>query len=311
MHKDRFSIAVVVVLLVCSPVFAPIATAQPDSACNGAEKNTVVKKSPGVEYHIEYTFQFSPETNQYCVLVENKGEGETLSGFDASVDGRTAAPEMPTLAAGESKYVEKNVTDQLDVLRDNHTVTLGIFNDTFVYNFTRELNATNPDVPAPTIRDVEVIRHEENDSTSVRIVVHNPTKRGYNIYVQAKTFGTRRVDDIGAPQPNKTSVFTLPLKEGTDVVVGGKVRVFDNWGEPNSRFDQKEFLSRPGNDTEMWDKPFETMPGTDSAASYNNETSKQYRANYVDDDYLSEQERKIGAVTAVVLLVAVAWWRRR
>lgn len=311
MVSRRLPALLAIWLVISSSLFVGSSVAGTEPDCNGVERKTIVEKDSDTYSHIEYTFQFSKEDNVYCVQVENKGKGKTISGFDATVDGRAAAPQMPTLESGETKYVVKNVSGHLDVKRDNHTVTLGVYNQTFVYNFTEELNATNPDVPAPTIKNVEVVRHEHNDSTSLKVAVHNPTKRGYGVYVQAKTYGTTRVDDIGAPQPNETTVFVLPLEESSDAVVAGKVRVFDNWGEPEGKYDQKEFLAEPDSEAEVWNDEFEHMPGTDSSAAYHNESTQQHRAGYVDDDYLSPLERKVGAVLAVVVLAAGVLWRRR
>jgi len=60
-------------------------------------------------------------------------------------------------------------------------------------------------------------------------------------------------------------------------------------GEPEGKFDQKEFLAKPGNDTKAWDDEFETMPGVGDSPDYSNESARQYRDGYVDDDYLSPQ----------------------
>ena len=310
--SQLFTLIVVVLLIATSPVLVGGSSKQSGNPCNGAEKKIVVDKDPTFNSHVKYTFQFSPEKNQYCVLVANKGEHKTASAFGATVDDRTAAPEMPTLQPGESKFVVKNVTEHLDVKRDNHTVTLGVFETTYVYNFTQEMNASDPDVPAPYIENVEVVRYDDNGSTALKVAVRNPTKRGYGIYVQAKSFETKSVDDIGAPQENETRVFTLPLKEASGDVVAGKVRVFDNVGEPEGKFDQKEFLAKPGNDTKAWDDEFETMPGVGDSPDYSNESARQYRDGYVDDDYLSPRNQKIGAgLTVALLFVGVLWRRRR
>jgi len=311
MTSSRLFVLVPILLVATTPLVVAGSDMPFQNPCNGAEEKTVVDKNPDFNSHIKYTFQFSQENHRYCVLVENKGDAPTLSNFDATADGRTAAPEMPTLEAGESKYVTRNVTKYLDVKRDNHTVTLGVFETTYVYNFTQEMNASDPDVPAPYIENVEVARNEENDSTALRVAVRNPTKRGYGIYVQAKTFETKSVDDIGAPQENETQVFTLPLEESSSDVVAGKVRVFDNVGEPAGKFDQKEFLAKPGNDTEAWDDEFENMPGVGDSPDYSNETARQYREGYVNDELLSPLERQVGAVLTVLVLVGGVLWRRR
>jgi len=302
----------VVVLVVTSPLTVAGSSTQSENPCDGVEKRTVVDKNSTFNSHVKYTFQFSPDEKRYCVLVENKGDREVWGSFGATADGWAAAPDLPRLEAGESRFVVKNVTEYLDVKRDNHTVTLGVFETTYVYNFTQEMNASDPDVPAPYIENVEVVRYDDNGSTALKVAVRNPTKRGYGIYVQAKSFETKSVDDIGAPQENETRVFTLPLKEASGDVVAGKVRVFDNVGEPAGKFDQKEFLAKPGNDTKAWDDKFENMPGVGDSPDYSNESARQYRDGYVDEDYLSPRDQKIGAgLTVALLFIGVLWRRRR
>jgi hypothetical protein len=207
--------------------------------------------------------------------------------------------------------MKTNVTNYLNVLRDKHTVSVGAHGQNVQFNFTRELNASSPDVPSPYISDVDVRRHEGNSSTALEVDVHNPTKRGYGVHVQAETFGTDGVYRIGAPQENETKTFVLPLEERSDAVVAGKVRVFDDWGEPESKFDQKEFMAKPDEGVNAWDIHFERVPGTVDEYSYSNESARQHRAGYVNDEALGPLERRSGAVLVVAALVGAVAWRRR
>jgi len=311
MKNSRLLTLLLILLLATCHLVVTGASTVANEPCEGTEKKTVIDKDRTFDSHVKYTFQFSPEENKYCVTVENKGMNKIWGSFGATADGRAAAPDLPKLEAGESRHIVRNITRYLDVKRDNHTVTLSALDEKYVYNFTQEMNASDPDVPAPYIENVEVARNEENDSTALRVAVRNPTKRGYGIYVQAKTFETKSVDDIGAPQENETQVFTLPLEESSSDVVAGKVRVFDNVGEPAGKFDQKEFLAKPGNDTEAWDDEFENMPGVGDSPDYSNETARQYREGYVNDELLSPLERQVGAVLTVLVLVGGVLWRRR
>lgn len=312
MVSDRL-VAILIVCLLFSLVFVPPANAiGSKSPCEGVETKTSVQKSDISGRHLKYYFQFSKESRTLCVKVENKGEFEIRSSFVAAVDGVTAEPGMPNLQPDQSVFVTRNVTNYLNVNKDQHSVKLGVYPDFYRYNFTGKLNASSPKVPSPYIRGVEVLRHEENDSTSLRVTTFNPGKRAYSMYVQVETFGTDGTYTIAAPQPNQTDVETIRLEESSDEVVAGKVRIFDEWAESSGKFDQKEFMSRPGEDTDAWDDHFEQVPGTVDEYSYSNESAEQHRADYVDEDVLSPFEKRVGAALTVVLLVGgVLWWRRR
>ncbi len=265
----------------------------------------------GESIHIEYIFEYSRESNKVCVEVSNEGEKKHSGIFHIGVDNISATPEVSEVAPNESNHYKVNISNHLDSLEKNHTVEMGAWGTSYTYNFTREIDSTARNSLSPYIEDVEVARYEDNGSSALRVAVRNPTERGYGMYVQAKTFGTKRVYTTGAPQPNETKVFTLPLEEGSDAVVAGKVRIFDDWGDPDTKYGQVEFMSEPGADTESWQKEFEHMPGTDSEAPYQNESARHARSGVVDEDYYSERTQKIGAAGVVVLLVAAVAWRRR
>jgi len=303
-------------ILIVSLVFSlasvpPASTLESKAPCEGIETNTTVEKSDISNRHLKYYFQFSKSTRTLCVKVENKGETEMRGSFVTAVDGIAAGPEMPKLEPGESTIVTKDVTDYLDVNKNTHTVRLGVYPDFYMYNFSYELNASSPKVPSPYIRDVEVVRDKQNDSTSLRVTTLNPGKRAYSMYVQVETFGTDGRYTIAAPQPNQTDVETIQLDESSDEVVAGKVRIFDEWAESDGKFDQKEFIAKPSEDTNAWDDNFEQVPGTVDEYTYSNESAEQYREDYVDEDVLSPLEKRVGAVLSVLLVVgAVLWWRR-
>lgn len=311
MVSERLVLILVVLVVFSMASVPPAASLESKTPCEGVETNTAVEKSDISDRHLKYYFQFSEDSRTLCVKVENKGETETRSSFVTAVDGIAAGPEMPTLEPGESTFVTKNVTEYLNVNKNIHTVRVGVYPDFYNYNFTHELNASSPEVSSPYIRDVEVLRHAENDSTSLRVTTFNPGKRAYSMYVQVETFGTDGRYTIAAPQPNQTDVETIQLDESSDEVVAGKVRIFDEWAESSGKFDQKEFMAKPGEDTNAWDDHFEQVPGTIDEYTYSNESAERHRADYVDEDVLSPLEKQVGAALTVILLVGGLLWRRR
>lgn len=303
----------VIALLVSTVLFLPLmstpAIAEVSEPCNGVETKIVVRENPSFNDKLEYRFQFSERENRYCVTVHNRGEGKDLSSFTATVDGVSAAPKMPILKSDESITVVRNITGYLDPRRDNHVVVLGTGGDETKYNFTQRSTPENSTIPSPYISNVEVVRYESNDSTALRVDTFNPSKRGYAFSVQVETFGTDGDYEVAAPQENETQTVVIPLKESTDDVVAGKVRIFEQFGKPETKFDQKEFMAEPGAETNYWDDEFERVPGTVDNYSYSNETARVKYQGY-DEDLLSPVAKIAGAVGTMLLLTLGFWWRR-
>lgn len=289
-----------VLLVFASSIFVqPVTAGLDESRCNEGETKTIVEKDPDFETYIEYTFQFSSRMNTLCLEVENKGGTRTHSGFRAIVDGAAIGPKMPSLEPGESTYVTKNITGYLDARRDNHTVLFGAYQKEVTYNFTQRSSSDNSTIPSPVISDVEVIRYENNDSTGLRVSTFNPSKRGYAFYIQVESFATDGEYTVAAPQENETTTATLPLSESTDEVVAGKVRIFDEPSQPETKFDQKEFMAKPETDTRFWDVEFKQVPASADTYSYQNDTAQDEYRGY-DDDLLSPVQKQAGAIAIVL-----------
>ncbi|WP_353634133.1 hypothetical protein ABSL23_13625 [Halobacterium sp. NMX12-1] len=302
----------IVIIAVAGLVFMPAVTAfdgnQSQNTCKGAKENKVVDKDEDFSFHIEYNIQFSEDNKMACIVVENKGELEFPATFTLSVDGDGFSPKMPDLEGGESKSVTLNTTKYIDATRDNHSVNIGAGGKESAFNFTKKVNSTSPSSSTPYVGDIQINR--SGTPTELIATVHNPGKRAYALHVRAETFETEGAFDIGAPQPGNTSEFQIPLDEGPNEVVAGKVMVFNDTGSPDGKFDQKEFMAKPNETASAWDDHFEQVPGERADVSYDNETARQYREGYVDDEALSPLERRAGAVLVVFALVGAVLWRR-
>ncbi|MCG1003560.1 MULTISPECIES: hypothetical protein [Halobacterium] len=307
---------ILTVLVVCLVVVPPATSVpiednhkQSENSCVDAAKHVATEKKPGVGLHVTYTIQFSKHENRICVNVENKGEMKVSSAFGLLVDDTGFSPKMPDLESGESKSISDNITPYLSVAQDNHTVSVNAGGQEFDFNFTQNLNASSPETSTPYIKNIQLVRR--GNQTKLFATVHNPGKRAYGIHVRAETFGTEGEFEIGAPQPGNTSEFRLDLNEGPGEVVAGKVMVYDDYNQSAGKFDQKEFLAKPNETANAWDDDFEQVPGGTADVSYSNETARQYREGYVDDEALSPFQRRAGAVLVVVVLVGAVLWRRR
>ncbi len=308
---DKSVLLVIIIVLSLSvvPSVTAVPTDQSESPCEDAKKYRAVDIDKAFNLHVEFLASFLETDNRVCVGVKNKGGMKYPSEFGLWVDGVGFSPEMPELEGGESKFVSKNVTSYLDTTQDNHSVRIVASEREFIFNFTHHLNASSPDVPTPYVSDVQVVRSE--NSTELVSTVHNPGERAYALHVRAETFETQGEFEIGAPQPGNSSEFRFELDEAPDDVVAGKVMVFNDTGQPEGKFDQKEFMAKPNETANAWDDHFEQVPGGTADSSYSNETARQYREGYVDDEALSPTERRAGAVLVVLALVGAVLWRRR
>lgn len=310
MYKRVIVLVLLVLTLSIPPVNADTVSSISDTRCSGGETETVHYVHPGFDVHMVYNFTFDESQQLLCVNVENVGGHPVNGGFRAIVDNRGLETPRPELEPGETMSTTENVSPWLNLFDDNHTVSVGARGNNTEFNFTHEINASSPDVPSPKITDVDVLRYEQNNSTALQVSTHNPTKRAYGFYIQAETFGTKGVFDIGTPASNQTEQVLLPLEESPDEVIAGKVRIFHKWGVSNGMYDQKEFMSKPNETVNARDVAFTRVPGTVDTYNYHNESAAKYREGYVDDDALPPLQKKIGAAL-VVLLPAVALLVRR
>ncbi|GAA0288101.1 hypothetical protein [Halobacterium noricense] len=308
MDSKRILLVVLVLALTAVPPATALPTEQSESPCGGTKEYKVVDREERFNLHIIYLVGFLEEDNRVCVEVKNKGEIEYPGEFGLWVDGDGFSPEMPDLESGESKSVSRDVTKYLDTTQDNHSVRVVVSGQRFTFNFTHHLNASSPEIPTPYVSDVRVVR--SSDSTELVSTVHNPGERAYALHVRTETFETDNEFEIGAPQPGNSSDFKFKLDEDPDDVIAGKVMVYNDTGQPEGKFDQKEFIAKPNETANAWDDHFEQVPGGTVESDYNNETARQYREGYVDDEALSPLERRAGAALIVLTLIGAVLWRR-
>jgi len=308
MACKRVLLLVAILSLAAVPTAAAVPIDKSENSCEGAKKYKTTDIDETFNLHVAYIVRFLEEENRVCVEVKNKGDVKYPGEFGLWVDGDGFSPEVGSLDGGESKFVSRQITSYLDTTQDNHSVRIVASEQKFTFNFSHHLNASSPDVPTPYVKDVRVVRG--SNSTELVTTVHNPGERGYALHVRAETFETEEAFDIGAPQPGNSSEYRFELDEAPGDVVAGKVMVFNDTGQPEGKFDQKEFLARPNGTANAWDDHFEQVPDGTTDVSYENETARQYRDGYVDDEALSPTERRAGAVLVVVLLIGGVLWRR-
>jgi hypothetical protein len=308
-------LAVLIVLamtMAVQPVHADTISATPSNSCDGGETETIRYTHSGFDVEMVYNFTFDESQQLLCVNVKNTGDHPASGGYRTIVDNRGLETPRPELEPGETMSSEHNISPWLNLFDDNHTVSVGARGNNTEFNFTHEINASNPNIPSPEISNISVVRDHQNNSTALRVSLYNPTKRGYVFYTQTETFGTDGVYRAEAPQPNQTESVLLPLDEGPDEVIAGKVRIFHRWDVSNGKYDQKEFMAKPNKSVNSWDVPFDRVPGSVDEFDYHNESAAKYREGYVDDETLPPLQRKVGAALVVLFTTGMLWaWRRR
>lgn len=299
---------VIVILLTAIPTVAGDFSEKSENPCEDAEKYTVEDIDEDFGLHMTYSVQFLEREKQACIRVKNKGEMAFSSQFGLWVDGIGFSSPMPDLDGGESAFVSKNVTNYIDTVQDNHTVRVFAAGKNFTFDFTQAINESSPRVPTPYISNIHISRSRK--TPKIVATVHNPGERAYGIHVRAETFETHSEVEVGAPQPGNSSEYTLELNESPSDVIAGKVMVYDDINQSDGKFDQKEFMAKPNETANAWDDHFEQVPGGTVDSSYSNETARQYREGYVNDEALSPFERRAGAVLVVLVAVGAVLWRR-
>jgi len=309
MASKRLILVLILVSFAVTPAISATSMPAGKNPCLGEKKYIATELDESVGLHSKYTVQFDEDEKQICIKRENKGKGKALTSVGILVDGRGISPGTKELEENESSFFSKNVTEYIDATADNHTISINAGSKDLNFNFTHHINTTAKNSPTPKFTDLEIVR-DSGDKSILIATVHNPGKRAYALHVQAETFETEGAFEIGAPQPGNTSEFQIPLNEGANEVVAGKVMVFNDTGSPDGKFDQKEFMAKPNETANAWDDHFEQVPGERADVSYDNETARQYREGYVDDEALSPLERRAGAVLVVFALVGAVLWRR-
>ncbi|MFC5365819.1 hypothetical protein [Salinirubrum litoreum] len=267
-------------------------------------------------FGINFTVSFDEQSRVATVTAHNGLDRTQESVFVINVDDRPFSSTRHNLSSGESKSWRINVTDGLNAVEKNHTVTISTRGDYVQYNFTEEFDPDETEVlPVPRITDVTVengtIRGEP--STVAMVTLRNPSVQTYGMKLMAFTEGTDGSLYPSSVSPKSNRTIKVELLDPRGKLVAGEVRLYSgNLSAGDGGIDQVEFVGRAGEETNHWNQSYEAVKGTWRKDNY------VYQNESVPDsdvDPLVEgiDDRLVGAgvAAAVLALLAVLLVARR
>lgn len=265
---------------------------------------------------LEYTITFNEQTLTVTAEVKNPSEKQKSGDILVIVDDWAEYRADPVVSPGETVVREFNISDGLKGLPDNHTVSVGVWEQNETFEFTRDVNLTNPrQVAVPRILDVEVATREARGemATVLLVTVRNPSDAPYVTQLFAHTLETDGSGEGAMVPPNSTTVTKMELFEPLGSRVAGEVRLYSQpVGEPRHPLDQVGFVGSAESETEAWNQSYEeiTAPWKDDGYSYENASLDPSKWPYgiPSPTYYPLQ---YGAGLLAVLVVLGGWRRLR
>jgi hypothetical protein len=267
-------------------------------------------------FGINFTVSFDEDNRVASVTAHNGLDRTQESVFVINVDDRRLTSKRHNLSPGESESWRINVTEALNAVGHNHTVTISTRGDYVQYNFTEEFDPDETDeLPVPRITDVKVengtIRGEP--STVAMVTVRNPSVQTYGMKLMVFTEGTDGSLYPSSVKPQSNRTLKVELLDPRGELVAGEVRLYSgNLSAGDGGIDQVEFVGRAGEETNHWNRSYEPVKGTWRKDNYIYENESVPDS---DADSLVEgvDVRLVGAgvATAVLALLAALLFVRR
>lgn len=306
MENKSLSFTVAVLLsVVMLTLVVPFPVIGTDS---GGYANETVVDSDGVVYEVS----FSESDSKVIVNVDNRGgrEGEH-TGYSIQVDGQRVYDADFRLDQGEQRTQEINVTPGINVNRDEHTVTFSTYGNSTQFNFTREINSTDPGkVPTPYISNVEVADGTiDGEPSAVAIVtLVNPSEQLYSTKLFVHTTGTDGSLYPASVRPGESRTITVELLDERGSKIAGEARLYTgNMTTEEGAMNQVEFAGQAGAETQVWNTSYEPAKPTwmDDHYRYHNDSYEQGIAEKVSGGQEVEGVPVIYLLAALVVGVVV------
>lgn len=263
---------------------------------------------------LEYTVTFDEQTLTVTAEVRNPGGKQKSGDLLVIVDDWAEYRAEPVVPPGETVVRQFNISSGLKGLLENHTVYVGAWEQNETFEFTREVNLTNPrQVSVPRILDVEVATREARGemATVLLVTVRNPSDAPWDTALFAHTLDTDGSGEGAMVPPNSTDVIEMEVFEPLGSEVAGEVRLYSQpVGEPRHPLDQMGFVGSAGEHMETWNQSYEEIraPWTENAYSYENASLDPSKGPYgVPSPFYYPVRYGFGALA---LLVVVGVWRK-
>jgi len=274
-------IVILVVLILISILLLAIPTVS-GSSSEKVKTNTSVEGSDGYVHKIYLSKNKSivTVTSKNTVDWENK-----ITGYVISVGNQRVYSSDLRLSSGETHTERINLTPGINVNQDNHTVTFSTYGNHTQFNFTREIDSSDPGaIPTPKITDVEVTNGTVKGKPSVvaNVTLANPSEQLYSTKLMVHTVGTDGSLYPASVRPGDTRTITVELLDDRGAEIAGEARLYTgNMSTEEGAIDQVEFAGGVEGDTEVWNTSYEPV-----------------RPTWMDNNYEYENasyERSIGA----------------
>jgi hypothetical protein len=302
-------LAIVVVLLASTgqPVAGSVSP-DIDTTENQATDLPQQKELNG-SFGINFTVSFEKQSRVVTLIAHNGLDRTQESVFVINADDREVSSKRHNLSPGESKRWKINITDGLNAVEKNHTVTVSTRGDYVQYNFTEEFDPDETEeLPVPRITDVTVengtIRGEP--STVAMVTVRNPSVQTYGMKLMVFTEATDGSLYPSSVSPESNRTLKVELLDPRGELVAGEVRLYSgNLSAGDGGIDQVEFVGQAGRETNHWNQSYEPVKGTWRKDNY------VYQNESVPDsdaDPLVEgiDDRLVGAGVAAAVLALCA-----
>lgn len=203
------------------------------------------------------------------------------SGYIVLVDDTRFQREFFDLKPGE--HVERNMefTKALDVIKDNHSITISTYGNLTNYNITEKINASaTTKIPTPYIANVTVADGtiDGKPSSVAYVTIVNPSMRRYSTKLFVHTLGTDGSFYVPSPQPHNSTRIKVELLDKEDTKIAGEARLYTgNLTKKSGGIDQVGFAGKAGEETEQWNESFQPVRPTwmSNHYHYTNDTYSQ------------------------------------
>lgn len=232
---------------------------------------------------IEHSLQFNVNGNSLLVKSINPLDwDDKIAGYRISVDNQQIYESNIRLNSGEQHTKEINITPGINVNQDNHTVTFSTYGNYTQFNFTREIDSSDPGaIPTPYISDVDVTDGTVKGESSVvaNVTLVNPSEQLYSTKLMVHTVGTDGSLYPASVRPGDTRTISVELLDERGAEIAGEARLYTgNMTTDEGAIDQVEFAGAVESDTSVWNASYESVRPTWMSDNYEYENASYERS---------------------------------
>lgn len=270
------------------------------------ESDDKITSANGISYWVD----FESESSSVTIHGHNPTDQRIPTGVVVQVDDAVAVNKDEELLPNETWDLSVNIHDSLDALEANHSIVVSTFGASIEFNFTREINASNPGpVPTPHIQNVQIKNGtiDGEPSAVAEVTVANPSKQTYPTKLMVHTTGTDGSFYPAAVPPGETRTITVELLDERGARIAGEARLYtEGLNKREGAMDQVEFVGRAGAETRHWNTTYEPVrpPWVDDSYRYRN-------SSVTGDGGLAPGEAGSWVVYAAAGVVLLVWLVRR